>query len=516
MRKNLLIGFSLITAAACFYFIPSYQPKQKLIPKDQFIQGIAKEESEEEDGDGYDEAAARDLFEFERIKDPALGYVPMERMMKAVDYTESLKQSASANRTAKTLDVLNWTERGPVYDLVGPSGNSRGPGTHYTAGRTRAILIDTLNDPSGNTVFCGGIAGGLWKCTTFLTGTPNWQVINDRFDNLAISSICQDPTTPSVLYFATGEPTNNADAVYGGGIWKSANAGATWSKLPSTTGFLRAFKIVCDAAGNVYLANRNTNPPASAASGLYRSKDGGTTWEAITPAVRTSGNAIPTDIEISTTGRLHVSLGYSAAAVQHQYTDDAANVTPAVGWNASTGIRMNTTVAANRLELATSGDVLYAVTINSANNVDSSYKSIDAGATWTKQNTAAYTAQITNTQGWYNLTLAINPSNTNEFLVGGLDAYRSVNSGLTVTRQTFWASGTPYVHADHHFMQWWNVGTQSRVVIGCDGGVFLSNNGGTTFIDRNQNLAIKQFYDGAIHPAAGSPYLLAGAQDNGV
>lgn len=514
MRKFLLISIPLIMAAACFYFITPFQSTKKPIPKARFIQATTKEEEEK---DGYDEAAARDRFEFEQIKDPALGYVPMERMMKAVDYTENFKQSALLNRTAKTLGLLSWTERGPIYDLVGANGNSRGPGTNYTAGRTRAILIDTLNDATGNTVFCGGIAGGLWKCTNFLAGIPNWQPINDRFDNLAISSICQDPSTPAVMYFSTGEATSNADAVYGGGVWKSMNAGTTWTRLTTTTGFLRGFKIVCDAAGNVYLANRNTNPPTSAASGLYRSKDGGATWVAITPAVRTSGNAICTDIEISTTGRLHASFGYSAGTtVQHQYTDDAANVSTTLGWNASTGIRVNTAVAANRLELATAGNVLYAVTTNSSNNVDSSYKSIDGGVTWTKQNTAAYTTGITNTQGWYNLTLAINPSNTNEFLVGGLDAYKSSNSGLTVTRQTFWVSSLPYVHADHHFMQWWTVGTQSRVVIGCDGGVFLSNNGGTTFIDRNQNLAIKQFYDAAIHPTAGSPYLLAGAQDNGV
>lgn len=513
MRRNLLIGVSLVVTAACLYFIPSPKPTQKAVPKDQFVQGTSNKLKKK---DGYDQAAARDLFEFERIKDPSLGYVPMERMMKAIDYTENVKVSTPLNRTAQTLGVLNWTERGPIYDLLGPSnGNSRGPGTPYTSGRTKAVFIDTLNDPTGNTVFCGGVAGGLWKCTDFLSTIPSWQPINDRFDNIAIASICQNPADPSILYFATGEATSNADAVYGGGVWKSIDAGTTWSKLATSTGFLRAFRIVCDAAGNVYLANRNTNPPASSLSGLYRSKDGGASWQSITPAVRTSGNAIPTDIEISTTGRLHVSLGYLAGTVQHQYTDDAANVTTTVGWNASTGIRVNTTVAANRMEMAISGDVLYAVTINSANDVDSSYKSVNNGAAWTKQNTAAYTNQITNTQGWYNLTLAVNPSNTNEFLVGGLDAYKSSNSGLTVTRQTFWVTSAPYVHADHQFMQWWNVGEQSRVVIGCDGGVFLSNNGGATFVDKNRNLGIKQFYDGAIHPTAGSPYLLAGAQDNG-
>src|SRR5436190_11922587 len=64
-------------------------------------------------------------------------------------------------------------------------------------------------------------------------------------------------------------------------------------------------------------------------------------------------------------------------------------------------------------------------------------------------------------------------------------------------------------------MQWWKKGNESRVYIGCDGGIFYSNDGGASWVDKNRNLGLKQFYACAIHPAAGSNYLLAGAQDNG-
>lgn len=522
MRRFLLFGVALAGITAFVFLLKKASGKQPDVPRDQVIQGrLGGDEDEEEDHDGYDGAAARDQFEFERIKDPALGYVPMERLMTAVDYTSRTKEAARMNRTAKTASVLSWQERGPIYDLVGASGNSRG-GSSSTSGRTAAVLIDTLNDPSGNTAFCGGIAGGLWKCTNFLSTIPNWQHVDDRFDNLAISSICQNPANPSVLYFSTGEATSNIDAVYGGGVWKSTNGGTTWTKLPAGTGFLRSFKIACDAAGNVFLAHRSTGTPASFAAGLYRSSDGGTSWQNITPALLTSSNTICTDIEISTTGKLHASFGYRIAAgstkVQHVYTNSPATVTASAGWVASTGLRTFSTVdSAYRLELATRGDVLYGVTVNTAGNLDSCYKSVDGGATWTKQNTTAFTTGILNGQGWYNLTLQINPSNFSEVLVGGLDLYKSADNGATFpTRMTYWISNLPYVHADHHFMQWWTAGAESRIVIGSDGGVFYSNDAGATFSDKNRNLAIKQFYDGGIHPAAGSPYLLAGAQDNGV
>jgi trimeric autotransporter adhesin len=501
MRKLYL---QLLFAVATAFFITSCQqashPEQRVETKSE----------EHEEDEGYDGPMQRDALEFEKIKDPALGYVPTDRLGAAIDYTENQK-----NNNASRINALLWTERGPNYDSVGPSnGNTRG-GNGYTAGRVRGIFVDTLNDPTGNTVFAGGVAGGIWRCTNFLSTIPNWTSINDYFDNMAVSSITQDPTNPSVMYFATGEATSNADAVFGKGVWKSTNKGLTWTWLPSTANFIRNFKIQCDAAGNVYLASRITTTPVANAIGLARSKNGGTTWENITPTGLTGANAHCTDIEVSSTGKLHASFGYLASTVTHFYTSDPANVTSGAGWNQGQGIRVNTTVAAVRMELACLKDTLYGLTVNTAYNADSVYKSVDGGATWTKQNTAALNTGIGSGQGWYNLTIAINPANASEIIMGGLDAYRSTNSGLTSTRLTFWVTSVPYVHADHHFMQWWRVGNESRVLIGCDGGLFLSRDNGVSWVDKNRNLAIKQFYACAIHPAAGSDYLLAGAQDNG-
>ena len=460
---------------------------------------------------GYDGPAERDDLEFEKTVDPALGYVPAERLFNAIEYTENEKKKA---RNARQQGMLLWTERGPIYDTVGPSnGNSRA-GVNYTAGRIRAMLVDTLADPSGNTVFAGGVSGGLWKTTNFLSAVPNWEAINDYFDNLAISSITQNPSDPDEMYFATGEPTVNADAVNGAGIWKSTDHGKNWMRLPGTHQLVRSFKIVCDNNGNVYLAARTTTVPVFQPHGLFRSKDGGATWTNITPTGLTSNNSCM-DLELSKTGRFHASFGYRGSVVNHRYTDDPANVSSASGWNASTGINP-TNLIANRLDLDVVGNVVYAVTISSANNIDYAYKSVDGGATFARQNTIAYPAALTNTQGWYNVAIAVNPENTNEFIVGGLDAYRSTNSGATITRTTNWVASTPYVHADHHNMFWWKARNgESRVLIACDGGLFLSRNNGVDWQDKNRNLAIKQFYAAAIHPEAGSNYLLAGAQDNG-
>ena len=468
----------------------------------------------------YSNPKQRDLLEFDKIKDPSLGYVPTDRLDDAIEFTENQKAVLATSR----IQSLVWTERGPVFDSVGPSnGNGRGGSTGYTgaytAGRIRAVLMDTLNDPSGNTVFAGGVSGGLWKCTNFMSNNPQWEPVDDYFNNLAISSICQDPSNPQTIYFSTGEATSNADAVFGKGVWKSTNAGITWSHLPSTASFVRNFKILCDAQGNVYVAARTTTVPAVQPAGLLRSTDGGATWTNITPTGLTA-NANCTDIEISSTGRMHASFGYVATIVNHRYTDNPATVTSS-GWNASTGIRQfikpttGRTDTARRMELAVHGNVVYAVTVDRNDNIDSCYRSLDGGATFTRQNSTIFPSGVGSGQGWYNMTLAINPSNTNEIIVGGLDAYRSINGGQTVSRLTFWVGAGAYVHADHHFIQWWNKGDESRILIGCDGGLYYSSNAGASWKDKNRGLAIKQFYACTIHPQAGSPYLLAGSQDNG-
>jgi hypothetical protein len=277
----------------------------------------------DEENEEYDGPAERDSLEFMKTVDPTLGYVPYERMQSVME--RAIQEDVLGDPPVSS--GILWEERGPIRDIVGPSnGNLRGASRanlYYTAGRIRAVLPDTLNDPSGNTVFAAGVAGGLWKCSNFWSGdVPNWTVVNDYFVNMAISSICQDPTNPQVMYFSTGEPTSNADAVIGGGFWKTTDGGNTWFRLPASEPFVRTFKLVCDASGNVYAALRPTVFPREQPFGLVRSKDGGVSWENITPSNLTSANNVCTDLEFSAGGRLHAAFGYlggTGTVVNHLY-----------------------------------------------------------------------------------------------------------------------------------------------------------------------------------------------------
>ena len=441
--------------------------------------------------------SARLQQEIDMTKDPALGFVPLNRLVNAYEQKRIRASDVSAGRAP----LFTWTERGPNSDVTGPSnGNSR-PGNGKTSGRIRAIWED-LGDATGKTVWIGGIDGGLWKTTDITITTPTWNPVNDFFGNLAVSSICQDPTNINIMYFGTGEKAINSDAVRGAGIWTSSDHGLTWSVMAGTSSFWNVSKLVCDAAGNLYVGCNST----SNAAGLQRFTKATATWTNITP---TGLDPRVPDIELSSTGRLHIVCGYFntvAASAGYRYTDTPATVTSG-GWTSPV---VSFTPANINVDLASNGNTLYALPSNSSYEVPTIYKSTNGGANWAATGT---TPVFTSGQSWYNMAVAIDPLNANNVIVGALDCYKTTNGGTSWTKISEWVGTTgQYVHADQQIITWRN---NNQVLIGSDGGIFYSANGGTTITDKNTGLRIKQFYSVANHPTS-TNYFLAGAQDNGV
>jgi trimeric autotransporter adhesin len=435
-------------------------------------------------------------FDIDNAKDPALGYVPQYRLVQA--YTQRKQQINSMN-AASRASLFSWTERGPYTDVVGPSNGNGRPGNGKTSGRVRAIWED-LRDATGKTVWVGGIDGGLWKTTDITLNPATWTPINDFFGNLAVASICQDPTDGNILYFGTGEKALNADAVRGAGIWRTIDGGANWAVIPGSELFYNVSKISCDATGNLYVGNNTTNGSV----GMQRYTKATGTWANITP----SGlDTRITDIEISSTGRLHISCGYyntAAASSGYRFTDNPATVTSGT-WASPT----TTFTTQYNVDIASVGNTLYVLPSNASFQVATIYKSTDGGANWAA---IVATPAFTSGQSWYNMAIAIDPNNANNVIVGALDCYKTTNGGGSWTKISEWVGSTgQYVHADQQIITWRN---NNQVLIGCDGGVFYSANGGTTITDRNEGLRIKQFYSVAIHPTS-TNYFLAGAQDNG-
>jgi PKD repeat protein len=121
---------------------------------------------------------------------------------------------------------------------------------------------------------------------------------------------------------------------------------------------------------------------------------------------------------------------------------------------------------------------------------------------------------IIGTQGFYALSIAANPLTANEITVGGLDVWKCTNvpnSGTaSFTQISYWSSGSPYVHADIHELEY----NGATLYSACDGGLFVSANGGTSWSDKSNGLQISEMY-GFGQSATNANLLLQGWQDNG-
>jgi photosystem II stability/assembly factor-like uncharacterized protein len=505
--KPAFLFASILLSFNCFLFLNNFSVHLPLT-----------EEAEMEQGEKEDGIKIIQQHEFDITKDPALGFVPNYRLIQA-NVRLLMQRKARENSTSQTQG-FNWIERGPYADIVGADNvNTRsGAPAPATSGRIRTVWVD-LADGTNKTVWVGGADGGIWK-TTDITASPSpWAPVNDFMANLAISSISQDPTNTNIMYCGTGEKTFNVDAVDGGGVWKSLDHGLTWNLLSSTIGFWNVSKVICDNSGNVYVGTIGSG------SGLQRSTDGGNTWTTITPTINAGGGGninttrVADMVYDAVNGKLHVVMGYSPGTTPTVYQGYCYTTSPSTvsstSWTAATNPFPVSPNSIDNCALACSGNTVYALPANASGLVSTIYKSTNGGVTWAATGstpTNAGNVAFTNGQAWYCLAIGINPSNTNNVIVGSLNCYKTNDGGSTWTQLSYWVgtSGN-YIHADQHSLVW----NGSQVLVSSDGGLFYSSNSGTTFNDRNINLRLKQFYSCAVHPTS-TNYFLAGAQDNGV
>ena len=433
----------------------------------------------------------RGAHEFLMTHDPKTNSIPRDRLLPAKEYTRQLlsRKSAIAN--------VNWEERGP----------------NNVSGRTRAILIDA-GDVSGNTVFASGVGGGLWKTTD---GGATWNQVDDFFDNLAICSITQDPNDSDIIYFGTGEGFGNSDSIRGLGIWKSEDGGLTFTQLAATNNnsdfFFVTSMLAVDSSGvtKVLACTRS-------GGGIFKSRDAGATWSLVLFGNTGEGK----DMTLASNGDVYAALGGSNGPDGIYKSTDAGQMWTQVYTSAGNE---------GRIELAaapSNSDVIYALLENRTNGgVPTIRRTADAGTSWPNVNTPTWFDQNcgvpnpdwTRTQDWYDLIAVVDPNDDDRVFIGGVDLFGTTDGGTSWTQISSWAGACSrqFVHADQHALVF--VGNSSDDLwSGNDGGVFKTADATSTipamtFVGDGYN--ITQFYACDLHPDEGIDYFLAGAQDNG-
>jgi photosystem II stability/assembly factor-like uncharacterized protein len=386
--------------------------------------------------------------------------------------------------TRAGLGPADWRERGP--DNVG--------------GRTRSLVIHPTQT---NRMWAGAVSGGIWSSED---AGATWSVIDDWMNTLAICSLAIDPQGPNVMYAGTGEGFFNGDAVGGAGIYKSTDGGATWQRLPSTTGWDNVCRIaISPDDSDVLLAARRC-------CGIYRSADGGASW------------TLPRWAQGSFYVAFDPTDGQKAIAQIIDYDFDIGQWFHSALYSANGGLTWNTASGplarvdgfGSRIELAYAPSQPGIVYASCATDGGKIWRSTDGGQSYVQRTVAGASGA-----NWYANPLWVDPTDPDFLLTGGIHVYKSVDGGLSLIQISSGYIMTDQAHPDIHFFTpdpGYDGDGNRRVYVCTDGGVWVADDiylasivGG--WARREQTYRTTQFYGAAGHGAGG--LLIGGTQDNG-
>ncbi|MGB3008272.1 MAG: hypothetical protein WBC06_17285, partial [Chitinophagaceae bacterium] len=393
------------------------------------------------------------------------------------------------NRLEQTTSA-NWTSIGPSTSIGG------------------RILCVAVTPGNSNLLWAGSASGGIWKS---VNAGSVWTPVVTNQPLLGVSSIIVHPTNANIIYAGTGEvyrtDTSNigfsvwkARGTYGIGIIKSTDGGLTWSQVYT--------KNTPDMFGIQMLEFDPTNSNtvfACATDGLYRSTDSGGTWSKILSKTYVSDVAInPSD-----NNQIVVGVGNLVNADKGIYrTVNGNNSTPT--WTKITSGLPSTFNGFIRLDNVGSTRLVASIGRSNVSSQQELYLSTNFGSTWIAKNTSHHTQY----QYWFSHDVAINPSNLNQFVMGGVPLYRYTSSSTSNGNGTRTLIGTN-VHADIHDVEF-DPNNNSIIYIASDGGIFKSINSGSSFTNSNNGLAATQFYASFVAHPTDPTKMIGGLQDNGV
>lgn len=378
-------------------------------------------------------------------------------------------------------------------------------GPDNIGGRTRAILVDRNNS---NRVYLGSVSGGLFYSDNAggqWVQHPDWSGV-DTYAPI-ISAIAQG--ADGAIYVGTGCTFD--DDWPGEGIFKSTDGGATFEQISSTvpanlnsTGADWAYvnRIACDPenANRIYAC---TN------SGFRMSNDGGQSW--INPLWADAPCTFPfsgigNDVVVADNGRVYVAI--------------QGRIFSSTSGNDCTFERLdhaNLPGSAGRIALAlapSDNNYLYGLYTTSGGFLQGLYQSQDGGETWdvVAEPIVDYFEMFgDNGQGIYDLAIAVSPLNPGSVIIGGVQLWRWDGNLTRIAGEFLPEFSFQYVHSDKHWFTF-DPNNPNVLYIGSDGGVSKSMDGGENFFTANRGYQTTQNYGIAV--AKWGP-VLGGCQDNG-
>ncbi len=378
----------------------------------------------------------------------------------------------------------------------------RSVGPAVTSGRVVGLAVD----PSDRAKYFVAVAsGGVWK--TVNAGT-SWTPVFDNEGSYSIGCVVLDPKNSNVVWVGTGENNSQRSVAYGDGVYKSIDGGRSWTNVGLKQSE-HIGKIVIDPrdSNTVYVAAQGPLWGPGGDRGLYKTTDGGKTWNKILAIDENTG---VTDIVLDSR---NPDILHAASYQRRRHVWTLINGGPGSGvhrsndggktWKKIGGGLPGGELGRIGLAVApTDPDTLYTI-IESADKSGGIFRSTDNGITWSKRNPFDQQAQ-------YYSHLVVDPVNKDRLYV--MSVYNQVSDDGGATLRNLGEAGK---HVDNHEI-WIDPKNPNYYLVGCDGGLYESFDKAATWHFKS-NLPVTQFYDIGVdqNPASGPFYhVYGGTQDN--
>ncbi|MBP6977751.1 MAG: hypothetical protein KBB71_05520 [Lentimicrobiaceae bacterium] len=377
----------------------------------------------------------------------------------------------------KAAEMQNGSARsGFDYELMGPTN---------IGGRITDIAV---HPDSPFTWYIGASTGGIFKTTD---GGNTWENVFIHAPLISIGDLEIDPTDENIIYAGTGEANSSSFSFLGNGIYKSTDAGQTWSHMGlDYSAYIGRIVVDYNDPQRIFAAACGTLFTPDENRGVYRSQDGGSTWEKVlfitdsTSAIDIVQHPQNPDILFAAMWERIRGLSYRTSfglsSGVYKSIDGGDTWTEITGW-----LPYGHNVGRIGIDIAKSNpNVMYAF-YDMDNSEVRVYRSDDGGESWYRTNDNALHGMNSNF-GWYFGQIRVDIHDENKVYVFGVEAFRSTNGGNSWT-----VMGDSDFHVDHHAL--YMDKNMSLYLEGNDGGLYKSTDYSNTWVKVN-NLPITQFY----------------------